>query len=175
MLYRKQCSYHIHDLACIRRYISKSGTITLANALVSSCLDYCNSLLYGITALELKCLQHIQNTLCHILTRTSRYSSVRGHLKLLHWLPVKYRIQFKLCLITYKTMVYGMPPYFCPFVVPYCPFVSTRRSKLSHKFLTTYDFDYRVHKSKKHFDSCFLLLVPSCGIHYPWVLGQQTL
>ena len=91
---RKQCSNHIRDLARTRRYLSKSVTITLANALVSSLLDYCNSLLYGITSLELQRLQDIQNTLCRIITRTSRYSSVRDHLKLLHWLPVKYRIEF---------------------------------------------------------------------------------
>ena len=169
---RKQCSFHIRDLARIRRYLSKSVAITLANALVSSRLDYCNSLLYGITALELKRLQGIQNTLCRIITRTSRYSSVRGHLKDLHWLPVRYRIEFKLCLITYKTMVYGMPPYFCPFVVPYCPSVSTRRSKPSNKFLTTYDFDYRVHKSKKHFDSCFSVAGPKLWNSLP--LGARS-
>ena len=27
------------------------------------------------------------------------------------------------------------------------------------------DFEYRFHKSKTHFDSCFSVVVPSCGIH----------
>ena len=52
-------------------------------------------------------------------------------------------------------MVYGMPPYFCPFIVPYCPSVCSRLSNTSNKLLTIYDFDYRVYKSKKHLDSCF--------------------
>ena len=58
-----------------------------------------------------------------------------------------------------KTMVYGMSPYFCPFIVPYCLSVSTRWSNPSNQFLTTYDFDYSVHKSKNHFDSWFSVAV----------------
>ena len=46
-------------------------------------------------------------------------------------------------------------------------------SKFKHPTYTTYDFDYRVHKSKNILFLAFLLLVQSCGIH--WVLGQQTL
>ena len=66
--------------------------------------------------------------LCSSITRTSRCSRVTDHLKILHLLPVKYCIEFKLCIITYKTMLYGMPLYLCPYIVPYCPYVSTWRS-----------------------------------------------
>ena len=41
------CFYHIHDLCCIRRFISLSIAKTIATALVSSRLDNCNSLLYN--------------------------------------------------------------------------------------------------------------------------------
>ena len=79
----KQCSYHIHDLTQILCFLSKSVEITIANAMVSSRLDYCNSLLYGISVLELRRLQGTQNTLCRIITKTPRYSSVTDHLKTL--------------------------------------------------------------------------------------------
>ena len=44
------CFYHIRDLRRIRRFISLSVTKTIATALVTSRLDYCNSLLYNSTA-----------------------------------------------------------------------------------------------------------------------------
>ena len=41
------CFYHIRDLRRIRRFISLSVAKTIATALVSSRLDYCNSFLYN--------------------------------------------------------------------------------------------------------------------------------
>ena len=80
----------------------KSVAITLCNAMVGSKIDYCNSLYYGITNKQMQRLQGIQNTLCRIVARTHRFSSVTGPLMSLHWLPVKSRVQFKVCLMTYK-------------------------------------------------------------------------
>ena len=39
--------YHIRDLGRIRIHLNKDTAISLANALVSSRLAYCNSLLFG--------------------------------------------------------------------------------------------------------------------------------
>ena len=158
---RKSCYYQIRDFARVRRFLPKSVAITLANALVSSRLDYCNSLLYGLSVQELRRLQGIQNTLCRIVTRTPRFSSITPHLKSLNWLPVKYRIEFKICLICFKSFNYGMPPYFTQLLVPYTAAVNTRRSDPSKKFLLAYPFDYRVHKSKRHFNASFSFAGPS--------------
>ncbi len=38
---RSSCYYHIHDVAQIHRYLNRSTAIYVANALVSSCIDYC--------------------------------------------------------------------------------------------------------------------------------------
>ena len=66
----KSCFYHIRDLSRIRRHLSLEVATLLANALVSSKLDYCNSLLVGVKKLTLKPLQRIQNILCRIVTLT---------------------------------------------------------------------------------------------------------
>ena len=47
------CFYHMWDLRCIRRHLDLDSAKLLATALVSSRLDYCNSLLYGITDIDL--------------------------------------------------------------------------------------------------------------------------
>ena len=40
------CYYHLRELLRVRRYLNHETAVKVANALVSSCLDYCNSLLY---------------------------------------------------------------------------------------------------------------------------------
>ena len=56
-------------------------------------------------------LQGVQNTLCWIVTHTHRFSSITGPLMSLHWLPVKFRVQFKLGLITYNVYKNKYPAY----------------------------------------------------------------
>ena len=41
------------------------------------------------------------------------------HLRSLHWLPVKQRMKFKWCLLMFKTLKLGLPPYFSQYFVPY--------------------------------------------------------
>ena len=43
------CFYHMQDLQGIRRHLGLDSAKLLATALVSRHLDYCGSLLYGIT------------------------------------------------------------------------------------------------------------------------------
>ena len=80
-------------------------------ALVSSRLDYCNSLFLSLTDFELRRLQLVQNSLCRVVTHSSKFSHITPQLKQVHWLPVKYRVQFKIGLITYKILNLGQPVY----------------------------------------------------------------
>ena len=69
--------------------------VLAANALVSSRLDYCNSLFRGLSGFNQHKLQSIQNTLARIVTNHRKYAHVTPILQKLHWLPVKYRCIFK--------------------------------------------------------------------------------
>ena len=57
----------------------------------------------------IKILQRVQNLAARVVTRSSKYSSITPALKKLHWLPVKYRIIFKVVLLTFKAL-HGMAP-----------------------------------------------------------------
>ena len=107
----KSCFYHIRDLKRIRKHLSLSTTVSLANALVISKLDYCNSLFAGIRTKELNKLQKVQNCLARIVKKAPRFSPSTPLLSSLHWLPIESRILFKIGLITYKTLSTGMPYY----------------------------------------------------------------
>ena len=86
----KSCFYHIRDHRRIRRHISISTakTISKTKALISSRLDYCNSLLNNIAKRDLAKLQRVQNCLARVVLRAPRFSPSLPPLKQLHWLPV---------------------------------------------------------------------------------------
>ena len=97
----KSCHFHIRDIRRIRHLLPLSTATALANSLVSSKLDYCNSLYSGISQTNLNKLQRIQNSLARVITNTSKYQHITPTLKKLHWLPIKQRIDYKICLLTY--------------------------------------------------------------------------
>ena len=65
----------------------------------------------GILQANLNKLQRIQNSLARVITNTSKYQHITPTLKKLHWLPIKQRIEYKLCLLTYKTLTNQQPTY----------------------------------------------------------------
>ena len=94
------CYFHLRNISSIRDSLTDDATIQLVHAFVSSRIDYCNSLLYGIPEYAIKKLQRVQNLAARVVTRSSKYSSITPTLKKLHWLPVKYRIIFKVVLLS---------------------------------------------------------------------------
>ena len=105
----KSCNYYIRDLRRVRKHLNLKTSTALANALVSSRLDYCNSLLYSVSATYLKKLQRVQNSLARVVTNSPKFTHTTPLLYRLHWLPVKSRIQFKLATIIYKCIYFDQP------------------------------------------------------------------
>jgi hypothetical protein len=93
---------HLKNLARIKRFIDKKSLERLIHALITSLLDYCNSLFYGINESLLQKLQLVQNSCARLLTNTPRSHHITPVLKSLHWLPVRMRIVFKILLLVFK-------------------------------------------------------------------------
>ena len=88
-------NYHLRNIARIRRFIDKDTCKQAVRALITSRLDYCNSLLINITAKNIKKLQRIQNRSARLIFLANRRDNTSPLIKELHWLPVKERILFK--------------------------------------------------------------------------------
>ena len=114
----KTCFPQLYEFRHIRSFIPKSAAIIFANAFIHSRIDYCKSLLYGLPKYSLHRLQKVQNSVARIVTRTSRSSYITHILKSLHWLPVKYRINFNLCCITHRALSLGEPHYLNSLLIP---------------------------------------------------------
>ena len=72
----KTSFYHIHNIRRISKYLSKECRQSLVHAYVTSRLDYCNSILYGLPKYQLSKLQRIQNMAARLITDTMKYIKV---------------------------------------------------------------------------------------------------
>ena len=85
----KSCFISLRDLHCIRRFLSVDTSVVIANALVSSHLDYCNSLFHSLSSRNATRLQYVQNALTRFVTGASKYTHITSTLRTLHWLPIR--------------------------------------------------------------------------------------
>jgi len=102
----------------VRSSLTFEAAKTLVHAFVSSRLDYCNSLLYGIGDGLLTKLQTVQNAAARVVTGTRKFDHITPVLRQLHWLPVRQRITFKLSMITFKCLDGLAPSYLADVCTP---------------------------------------------------------
>ena len=104
---RKMCYHHLRNLYQIKDLLSTEKLKTLVHAYITSRIDFCNSLLVGSTQKQLSRLQVLHNSSARMLTNTSKYDSISPILYQLHWLPIKFRILFKVLTMAHK-FIYGI-------------------------------------------------------------------
>ena len=142
--------YHIRDLPRIRRHLDLDSAKLLANALVSSRLDYCNSVLSGIAETDLTKLQRVLNRLARMVTKSPPFTRSVPLLRSLHWLPVKYRVHFKICLLTYKALHEEQPVYLRSLIAISLP----SRSLRSNRGITLSIPRIKINTGARAFSSC---------------------
>ncbi len=64
----KGAFYHLRNIGRIRKFLTSKSTEMLVHAFISSKLDYCNSLFYGVPKFQLQKLQHGQNAAARLIT-----------------------------------------------------------------------------------------------------------
>ena len=93
-------------------------------------MDMANSLLYGLPQEQLNRLQRIQNIAARVVTRSKKSCHITPVLKDLHWLPVRYRIVYKIVLIVYKAVNGLFPLYISNLLSFYTPSRNLRSKRL---------------------------------------------
>ncbi len=113
--------YHLRNIGHIKRHIGVPAVKTLVNALVTTRIDYCNSLLYGASEQALDKLQRVQNSAARLISGTKRHDHITPVLRELHWLPVRQRIKFKILVFVFKALHGLAPEYISELLVHYKP------------------------------------------------------
>ena len=117
----KKAYLQIHLIGKIRKYITEATTKNLVQVNVISLLDYCNCLLTGLPSYLISKLQRVQNSAARLIKQTGRFNHITPVLRDLHWLPIEFRIDYKIILITFKVLKNIAPPYLKELVRPYVP------------------------------------------------------
>ena len=117
----RSAMFHLRRIALIRKYLSKTAVERLVHAFVTSRIDSCNSLLYGLPKYSLNRIQRIQNIAARIVTCSKVSQHITPILYSLHWLPVNQRITFKILLIIFKCINFIGPSYLSNLITLYVP------------------------------------------------------
>ena len=151
----KATYFQLRNISAIRNHLSSAATEQLIHSLVSSHLDYCNSLLYSVLKYKIKYLQRVLNVAARIVTRCPRRDHITPHLESLHCLPVELRIIFKILLLAYKCMNYLAPNYLSELVTPYTQERYPTKGKFEHHF------DNSLFKLKSYGERSFTFAAPT--------------
>lgn len=107
----------LYDSRQIRKYVPAESTKCLIHALVTSHLDYCNSLLYKFPQCQYNRLQKVLVATAQVTCLIPKFAHITAVLRDLHWLPVKFRVEFKIGLLVFKTLNGQVPQYLSDLLV----------------------------------------------------------
>ena len=108
--------FHLRNIGRIRNLSTFNATAPLVHALITTRLDFCNSILYNLPNNKIERLQRIQNQAARMLTRSPRRNHITPVLRRLHWLRINDRIIFKILILTHKAFHGVAPVYLCELI-----------------------------------------------------------
>ena len=107
----RSCFFHLRRLKSVRRILGREVTLGLVSAFVATRLDYCNSVLAELPRATIDPLQRVQNAAARLVAGIRTRDHITPVLRSLHWLPIRLRIQYKLCVLMYLVRVGRSPAY----------------------------------------------------------------
>ena len=100
----KTCNFHIRNLYMIKDFVNRKNLFTLVHSLIISKVDYCDFLFIGLPNAILKKVQSVLNRAARLILNLSPRVPTTSSLIELYWLSLKARIEFEICLITFKAL-----------------------------------------------------------------------
>ena len=131
----RSARYHIKNIGKIRRFLDRDSCERIVHAFVTSRLDLNNALLTGIAGDTVTKLQSVHNIAARVITRTHVRDHITPILMDLHWLPVRWRIHYKVLLQVYKAQHGLAPNYISEPLQPCQPSRALRSATDSHLLL----------------------------------------
>ena len=107
----RACFAALRQIRSVQRSVPPHALLTLIRALVISKVDYCNSVLVGVSGHLLNKLQSVLNAAARMVFSARKSQHISPLLRDLHWLRVPERIQFRLCVLAYRCLHGMAPPY----------------------------------------------------------------
>ena len=110
---KQKCNWTLHNMWTINRYLNESVRIMMVKQLNISRLDNCNVLYIGLSKSLMKKLRSILNGCIRFIYNVKDVEQdLLPFYKKSHILPIKDRIDFKVCLLCFKFFRKMVPAYF---------------------------------------------------------------
>jgi len=122
----KASFFQLRQITKLKPFLSFKDLERVIHAFITTRLDYCNSLYVGVNQATLYRLQIVQNAAARLLTGTRKREHIMPVLASLHWLPVCFRIQFKILLFVFKSLHGQAPAYIDDLLMMHAPLRSLR-------------------------------------------------
>ena len=163
----KASFFHLRQLAKIKPILSRQHFKTVIHAFVTTQRDYCNALYVGVSGSSITHHQMVQNAAARLVTGTRKYEHISPILASLHWLPIQFRIHFKILLYAFKSLNGFAPPYLSELLHPYIP---------AHSLRSDDQLLPSVSKSKRKLrgDCAFAVLAPKLWNDLPLPVKQAS-
>ena len=117
----QSCFFQLRRIRTIRRSLSTRSMLTLTHSFICNRIDFCNSILHGVSLVQLDRLQSILNASARVVLNIRKFDHISAAIRdQLHWLPVRLRPVYKLCMLT-RNCVLGVAPVY---LQELCPLVS---------------------------------------------------
>ena len=107
----KRASYHLYRIRQIVKFLDLLAKQTLISSLVMSHLDYANTMFINLPSSSIYPMQQIQNQAAKLIMNKHWLDSPTVIMKQLHWLPIRFRCEYKLLLHVYRCMKDQAPEY----------------------------------------------------------------
>ncbi len=119
MLLLRIVFFHLKSISKLKSILSFEDMEKVVHAIVSFPLDYCNVLYLGVSQASLSRLQLVQNSAARLLMGTKKREHITPVLIKLHWLPIRYRIHYKVLLYVFKAL-HGLEPEYVTDLISVC-------------------------------------------------------
>ena len=93
---------NIRRLKQIRKFLSHEAPCVIAQGLIISHLDYCNSIYTGLPASTIAPLVKVQAMSAKLILKVSKFYSTSECIQTIHWFPVHQRVDYKILTIICK-------------------------------------------------------------------------
>jgi len=163
------CFFQLRRLKQVRRILGPEVTTGRITAFITSRLDYCNASLAGLPKSTIALLQRVQNAAGRLVAGTRMHQHITPALQQLHWLPINYRIIYKLSVLMHLVHTGRSPEYLSTLV--------TATSNLSsRRILRSADSQrYEIPRTSLKFEErAFSFAGPSAWNSLPAYLHEQS-
>ena len=97
-----RASYHLYRIRQIIKFLDLPAKQTLISSLVMSHLDYANAIFVNLPNSSIYPMQWIQNQAAKLIMNKHQLDSLTTIMVQLHWLPIRFRCEYKMLLHVYR-------------------------------------------------------------------------